>query len=408
VRSALGWVSRTESLQSAWGSFFSNASPRSRKSAGVDQESLFDFDRNPSAGCRALLQNMRSPAGYAFSALRAIPIPKDNGKYRIICVPTVRDRIVQRAVNFYLAKDDKCGLANDVSYGFIPNRSVKKAVARARDLRRDKNWVYKTDIAAFFDSVDRQLLSDRIRRHVRDRSLHPILISASCCEIDRPNRSIAKRIFDAGIRDGRGVRQGMPLSPFFANLLLKDFDRAIVRAGIPMIRYADDLICVAGSESECQAIHLLVAAALANEGLAVPDIGEESKTRIYGPDEPADFLGLQLTPQSGEYLLEVPAKQTAKIRQRILSFADLGAPENQGITATNFFSRLEGVIAGYLGAYEFAHNAKHFEESLEAARRDSVALIVKKMLKVEVDELDSAGRYFLGISDANWNNDKLL
>jgi RNA-directed DNA polymerase len=351
---------------------------------------------------------MRSPAGYAFSALRAIPIPKDNGKYRIICVPTVRDRIVQRAVNFYLAKDDKCGLANDVSYGFIPNRSVKKAVARARDLRRDKNWVYKTDIAAFFDSVDRQLLSDRIRRHVRDRSLHPILISASCCEIDRPNRSIAKRIFDAGIRDGRGVRQGMPLSPFFANLLLKDFDRAIVRAGIPMIRYADDLICVAGSESECQAIHLLVAAALANEGLAVPDIGEESKTRIYGPDEPADFLGLQLTPQSGEYLLEVPAKQTAKIRQRILSFADLGAPENQGITATNFFSRLEGVIAGYLGAYEFAHNAKHFEESLEAARRDSVALIVKKMLKVEVDELDSAGRYFLGISDANWNNDKLL
>jgi RNA-directed DNA polymerase len=399
VRSALQWVSRTESLQSAWGAFISNASPRSRKSAGVDQESLFDFDRNPTAGCRALLQGMRSPAGYSFSALRAIPIPKDNGKYRIICVPTVRDRIVQRAVNGYLAKDDKCGLANEVSYGFIPNRSVKKAVARARDVRREKSWVYKTDIAAFFDSVDRQLLSAHIRRRVRDRSLHPILISASCCEIDKPNRSIAKRIFEAGIVDGRGVRQGMPLSPFFANLLLRNFDRAIVRAGIPMIRYADDLLCLAGSESECQAIHLLVRAALAKEGLAVPDIGEDSKTRIYGPEEPADFLGLQLTPRDGDYLLEVPAKQTAKIRARILNLADLSAPQNQGITATRFFARLDGVIAGYLGAYEFAHNANHFESCLEVARQDSVALMLRKVLKVEVDELDSVGRHFLGISD---------
>jgi hypothetical protein len=144
---------------------------------------------------------------------------------------------------------------------------------------------------------------------------------------------------------------------------------------------------------------------LANEGLAVPDIGENSKTRIYGPDEPADFLGLQLTPQGGDYLLEVPAKQTAKIRQRILTFADVGAPQNQGITITNFFSRLEGVIAGYLGAYVFAHNAKHFEEILEAARRDSAALIMKKMLRVEVDELDPAGRQFLGIPEPDCHDD---
>lgn len=401
MRSALKWVSRAESLQSAWGAFISNASPRSRKSVGVDHESLIDFDRNPTAGCRAILRGMRSPTGYAFSALRAIPIPKDNGKYRIICVPTVRDRIVQRAINAYLAKDDKCRLANEVSYGFIPNRSVKKAVARARDLRREKKWVYKTDITAFFDSVDRQLLSEHIRRHVKDRSLHSILIAASRCEIDQPNRSIAKRILEAGIVDGRGVRQGMPLSPFFANLLLRNFDRAIVRAGIPMIRYADDLICLAGSESECRAIHLLVRAALADEGLAVPDVEEHSKSKIYGPEEPADFLGLHLTPRAGDYFLEVPATQTAKIRQRILNFADLSAPQNQGITATSFFARLDGVISGYLGAYEFAHNAKHFENCLEAARQDAVALMVRRVLKVEVGELDSAGRHFLGISDAN-------
>jgi RNA-directed DNA polymerase len=343
---------------------------------------------------------MRSSGGYEFSTLRAIPIPKNNGGYRIICVPTVRDRIVQRAVNAFLAKDDRCGLANNVSFGFIPNRSVRKAVDRARQLRCEKKWVYKTDITAFFDSVERDVLQRSIKRHVKDRSLHSILIAASQCEIDKPNKSIAKRIHEAGIREGRGVRQGMPLSPFFANLLLKDFDRAIDAAGIPMVRYADDLICLAASEVDCQTIHSIVVAALANEGLGVPDIGESSKTKIYGPEEAADFLGLQLRPQGGDYMLEVSAKQTVKICQRILSLADLGAPENRGITATSFYARLEGVIAGYLGAYEFAHNSQHFEERLEKARDEAIARVVRMALKVDVDSLDPVGRQFLGIVES--------
>jgi RNA-directed DNA polymerase len=377
----------------------SKASPKSRKSAGVDQETLIDFDRNPTVGCRVLMKAMRGPIGYEFSALRAIPIPKDNGKYRIICVPTVRDRIVQRAINGFLAKDDRCGLANEVSYGFIPNQSVKKAVARARELRRQKNWVYKTDITTFFDSVDRSVLEVSIRRHVRDRSLHPILMAASRCEIDKPTSSIAKRIRDAGIKDGRGIRQGMPLSPFFANLLLKNFDRTIQRASIPMVRYADDLICLAASEAECRAIHQSVVAALAREQLAVPEIGPQSKTRIYAPHEPADFLGLQLRPQAGDYVLEVPAQQTSKICQRIMNFTDMDSPENRGITLTSFNNRLEGVIAGYLGAYEFAHNAEHFEKALEDARRKAVKLVIKRMLNLEVDSLEPDGRQFLGIPD---------
>jgi RNA-directed DNA polymerase len=91
------------------------------------------------------MTSMRSQGGYQFSMLRAVPIPKEHGRYRIICIPTVRDRIVQRAVNAYLAKGDRCRLANEVSYGFIPNRSVEKAVKRAAELRREKKWAYKTD-----------------------------------------------------------------------------------------------------------------------------------------------------------------------------------------------------------------------------------------------------------------------
>jgi RNA-directed DNA polymerase len=397
VGSALDWVSRTESLHGAWESLFSRSSPRSRKSCGVDEESLADFDRKPTAGCRDLMTSMRSQRGYQFSMLRAVPIPKEHGKYRIICIPTVRDRIVQRAVNAYLAKGDRCKLANEVSYGFIPNRSVEKAVKRAAELRRDKKWVYKTDITTFFDSVRRDLLRGSILRHVKDRSLHPILIAASQCEIEEPNRSTAKKIDAAGIKKGHGVRQGMPLSPFFANLLLKNFDSAIQLAGIPMVRYADDLICVSESEAQCHAIHAIVGQALAKEGLTVPPIGPDSKSRIYGPDHPADFLGLQLRPQNGEYVLEVPAAQTGKIQQRIVGIADLGSPQNKGITLPSFYRRLDGLIAGYLGAYEFAHNASHFEVALSSARREAVAKLFKRTLNLDVNLLSHEQRQFLGI-----------
>jgi hypothetical protein len=164
-----------------------------------------------------------------------------------------------------------------------------------------------------------------------------------------------------------------------------------------MVRYADDLICVSESEAQCHAIHAIVGQALAKEGLTVPPIGSDSKSRIYGPDHPADFLGLQLRPQNGSYVLEVPAAQTEKIRQRIVSIADLGSPKNKGITLASFFRRLDGLIAGYSGAYEFAHNANHFEVVLGSARRDAISQLFKKTLDIDVTLLSHEQRQFLGI-----------
>lgn len=397
VRSALAAVSRFDAVHTAWKSLFERSSARSRKSSGVDDESLLDFDRSPAAGCRNISHQMRDPGGYSFSALRPVPVPKGEDRYRIICVPTVRDRIVQRALNQFLASGDRCGLANEVSYGFIPNRSVEKAVKQAQQLRRGKRWVYKTDITTFFDSIHRDTLRDKIVRHVRDRSLHDILIAASQCEIAPTYRSNAKKIESAGIKAGRGVRQGMPLSPFFANLLLKNFDRAIQAAGISMVRYADDLVCFTESSDACNAIHEVVGKALEKEGLTVPPIGQNSKSKICGPEDSADFLGLQLKPQNGDYVLEISGKQTQKIHQRIVSFADFDSLERQGITLSSFFRRIDGLIAGYAGAYEFAHNSKHLETVLDSARIEAVQSLFTKGLGINAKGLSLEKRKFLGI-----------
>ena len=49
-----------------------------------------------------------------------------------------------------------------------------------------------------------------------------------------------------------GIIQGSPLSPLMANIYLHPFDKAMTRAGIRMVRYADDLLLLCRSESRAR------------------------------------------------------------------------------------------------------------------------------------------------------------
>ena len=49
-----------------------------------------------------------------------------------------------------------------------------------------------------------------------------------------------------------GIIQGSPLSPLLANIYLHPFDKAMHRAGIRMVRYADDLLLLCRSEGRAQ------------------------------------------------------------------------------------------------------------------------------------------------------------
>lgn len=49
-----------------------------------------------------------------------------------------------------------------------------------------------------------------------------------------------------------GIVQGSPLSPLLANIYLHHFDKAMTRAGIRMVRYADDLLLLCRNESRAR------------------------------------------------------------------------------------------------------------------------------------------------------------
>ncbi len=217
-----------------------------------------------------------------------------SGKFRSICVPTVNDRIVQRATLNFLTAKYGARLANQISYGFIKGRTVYDAAERACRLREKHGWAFKTDISAFFDTVDRRLLHDRIAHEIRHRSLHRLLIEAANCEIENPVGTQKKRLADLGIKEGLGIRQGMPLSPFFANLFLEPLDDGILKAGFHAVRYADDLLFFADSKEQCEAFEGFCKESLDRLNLTIPNTGPGSKSVIVPPDEVVEFLGLGL------------------------------------------------------------------------------------------------------------------
>ncbi len=246
AKTGLNFVAGYSAIEAAWKEIYKRSRPKSRNTVGIDEVSINSFARDPKPLLRFISSEVLN-SDYTFSRLRPHLVPKTSGKFRLICVPTVNDRIVQRATLNFLTAKYGARLANQISYGFIKGRTVYDAAERACRLREKHGWAFKTDISAFFDTVDRRLLHDRIAHEIRHRSLHRLLIEAANCEIENPVGTQKKRLADLGIKEGLGIRQGMPLSPFFANLFLEPLDDGILKAGFHAVRYADDLLFFAYS-----------------------------------------------------------------------------------------------------------------------------------------------------------------
>jgi len=396
--SALKQISSLSSLKKAWKYLDHKTVGRRRESVGIDNISINEFTLNAEHNLLKIQQQIRSESGYQFNDLKAHIIPKANGKQRVICVPTLNDRIVQRAVVDFLSDGDKCKIKNSVSFGFVRNRTVEQAVSRAKNLRHKKSWVYKTDITAFFDEIDRHILKKSIVKSVKYRSLHSLLIAASKCEIFEPKTYRQKVILKQGIKKGYGVRQGMPLSPFFANLLLKPFDSYIESHELKMVRYADDFVIFSKTEQGCKEIHSLCKCALQDLNLKIPEIEENTKTQIYPPEKSAEFLGIGLVKSGKEYKMKVLPEQMVIIKTKFFQFSNFKYLIDNNVNLSTLNKKLEGSLAGYIGSYHYADNISDVEVALESYKKNILLKIYSNGLSIDIDKLTSDQRYFLGLN----------
>ena len=142
---------------------------RKDAAAGVDGVTAAQYEAELEANLSGLLERFKS-GGYQAPAVRRVHLEKPGtSKTRPIGIPTLEDKILQRAVLMVLEPVYEQDFV-DCSYGFRPGRSAHQALDALWQglMKLGGGWVIDLDIEDFFGSVDWGHLRSFLDRRVRD------------------------------------------------------------------------------------------------------------------------------------------------------------------------------------------------------------------------------------------------
>ncbi len=155
----------------------------------------------------------------------------------------IDSRVVQRAILnvLQISRALQIIFKNPFSFGGIENRGVPDAISAVMYAIRSGCTHYITsDISDFFRNIPKDKVLQTIQSVYNHDQFMDILIKATDVELENMTQLGA----DSTYFDFHevGVAQGCCLSPFFGNILLKDFDIKLNKNGIFCFRYIDDFI----------------------------------------------------------------------------------------------------------------------------------------------------------------------
>ncbi len=226
------------------------------------------------------LQHQLQQEHYAARPALGFYLPKQRGGKRLIGIPVVIDRIVQRLLlsEIYLPLEETF---LDSSYAYRPGRGIQLAVQHVSSYYQvQPTWVIKADIAQFFDNLCQTLLLANLEQ----LPLEPIVLQLIEQQVKSGIVIKGQRLFP-----NKGVLQGAVLSGALANLYLTEFDRQCLSHGINLVRYGDDFVVVANDWIQANRALEQITTWLEDIYLNL----QPEKTKIFAPDEEFTFLGYQ-------------------------------------------------------------------------------------------------------------------
>lgn len=215
--------------------------------AGVDRESLKDFDKKLSRNLYKIW-NRLSSGSYFPPPVRGVEIPKKQGGTRLLGVPTVSDRIAQMTIKLMFEPLVEPHFLQD-SYGYRPNKSALEAIGVTRKRCWKYDWLIEFDIKGLFDNIDHELLMKAVRCHTDNKCILLYLERWIKAPLELPDGTTRSR--------DTGTPQGGVISPLLSNLYLHYvFDEWMTKHHPESLwcRYADDGICDCKTKEQAEAL----------------------------------------------------------------------------------------------------------------------------------------------------------
>ena len=359
---------------------------------------------------------IKYPFSYKASPIKRAWIPKGDNTFRLLGIPSLKDRALQHLINLILEPLVEM-TGEPHSFGFRPNRSAKQAIAilrsnlRTRDpksvrKRASKNntrnalfellpenkVILDADIKGFFDNINHFWILDNL-------FLHPELIAIV-------KLWLVSDVLDKGIyfETLTGTPQGCIISPSLANFTLNGLETVVmnslksitkskdkrifvslkdgtatrIASGLFYVRYADDFVVVARFNYLIRK-HVLpsIKDFLEIRGLSL----NESKTKIFrlsDKDAQLDFLGYTFKYQdkwsirSGVFYTHYAGSRGIAVypnRKKVLDVIrriKFIFKVSSNFNAYNLIAKLNPIIRGWSNYFNMV-NSSHYRDTVRNA-----------------------------------------
>ena len=331
----------------------------SRKGAtGVDGVKWNDYAENLKSNLEDLHKRLKEQR-YRAPSVKRVWIPKEGGR-RPIGVPTLEDKVVQKAVSMLLEPIYEVDF-EDCSYGFRRGCSAHEAITAIREgIRLDNvRWIIDADIRQCFDTIDHAKLQELIRRRIGDGNI----------------RRLIGKWLNAGIMDGvelsypeTGTPQGSVLSPLLANIYLHyvldewfvNEVKPRMKGNVFLVRYADDFVIGCEHQDDAERIMKVLPKRMEKYSLSI----HPEKTKLVEFREPSskkgntfDFLGFTFywaRSRKGNWVIK--KRTIGKRKQRAIKRNNLWCKNNRHEPVKWQHERLSQKLRGYYNYFGVVGN----------------------------------------------------
>jgi RNA-directed DNA polymerase len=268
----------------------------SRDSApGLDGQSVADYGQNLEQNLRDLLERAKS-GRYRAAPVKRVHIPKNATETRPIGMPTVENKVLERAVAMLLEPVYEQEFM-DSSYGFRPRRSAHQALEATRSavMEMGGGWVLDVDLRQYFDTIPHRQLREILDQRIGDGVIRRLI-----------GKWLKAGVWEAGkvTYPEAGTPQGGVISPMLSNIYLHTvldrwFEEEIkpqLQGKAALVRFADDFVVVCAERVDAESLLGQIRERFAAYGLTI----HPEKTRIVDFRHPwkserkpqtFDFLG---------------------------------------------------------------------------------------------------------------------